>query len=121
MVGVTAKVDNGDTAETCNKDFGKNLDDAIELFTPEVVFANFQAQCIIGLQSFMRNQMRLVDENGKLTPVTGKALQKAVDEWKPGEKKPAKSPVERAKDQMGKLSPEQRAALFAEFQKDKAA
>ncbi len=79
MVEVTAKIDNGKTAETCVKDFGENLDDAIVLFTAEVVFANFRAQCIIGLQAFIRNQLRLVDENGKPTPVTGKALQKAVD------------------------------------------
>ena len=115
MTDVTASLGKGGESETCSYDFGADLDNAVEKFGAEVVFANFRAQATIGLQAFMRNSMRLTDSEGKLTPVRGKALQKEVTAWTPGEKKPARSPVEKAKDQMGKLTPEQRAALFAEF------
>ena len=116
MTDITASLGkkSGDS-ETCSYDFGEDLDAAVEIFGGEVVYANFKAQATIGLQSYMRNQMRLTDSEGKATPIRGKALQKAVEDWVPGEKKPARSPVEKAKDQMSKLSPEQRAALFKEF------
>ena len=119
MVVITAKYGDGENSETCKYDFGEDLSAAIELFGEEIIFVNFRAQCIIGIQSHMRNEMRSVDSEGKATPVLGKGLQKSVTAWKPGAKKPAKSATERAKETMGKLSPEQRAALFADFQNEK--
>ena len=111
---ITAKRGRGDEieGETCSYNFGDNLDESVKLFGKESVHNGFAAQSTIALQSYMRSHMNPENEGGA---TLGDKLQKVVDGWKPGAKAPGISKQEKAKRSLESLSPEDRAAILAEF------
>ena len=116
MTEITAKVGRGDEAATVKTefDFGENLADAVKKFTEAVVFAHWRASVIIGLQNYMRALLK-----------AGKApafiLKDVKENWKPGVRAPAKSPVEKAQGLFDSLTPEQQDALIKRAQQKTAA
>ena len=89
-------------------DFGDNLDEAVSVYGEEVVFSRYKAAAVIDLQAYMRNQIRAEKSEAE--------IRTAVSEWKPGVKQSSgKSKEERAREILGKLSAEERAAILAEF------
>ena len=111
---ITAKVGRGDESESVKTeyDFGENLPDAVKKFTEAVVFAHWRASVIIGLQNYMRAFLKA----GK-TPA--QILKLVQNEWKPGVRAPAKSPVEKAQGLFDSLTPEQQDALIKRAQTKK--
>lgn len=116
-VSATAKIKDAESGEvkeeiteTVQYDFGENVLDAVDKFGEEVVFTNFKQSAVIALQSRMRSLV----VGSKDTPgVRGKALQKAVSEWKPGVKTiTRKSPAEKIKGLLEGKSPEEIAELL---------
>ena len=112
---VTAKVGRGDEAESVSTayDFGDDLPDAVKKFTDKVVFAHWIASVTIGLQNYMRALLK----SGKGAAEILKAVK---DEWKPGVRAPAKSPVEKAQSLFDSLTPEQQDALIKRAQAKKS-
>lgn len=111
----SAKLTNSDPVEV-DYDFGGNLEEAVATFGEEVVFARYKASAIIDLQSLVRGQIRKVKE-GETIDVA--KIQGVVAEWVPGVRQArGKSSEEKAKDAIGKLSPDARAALLAELMAD---
>lgn len=108
-IDVTAKLGKAEDAQTevCKYNFGDDIDQMIEIFSGEIVYSQAKSAMVVALQGYMRSVMR-ADE-----PKTGKELQKLVKDWKPGTKAPAKSKVERAKDQIEKLTETQKDELRA--------
>lgn len=90
-------------------DFGDTLAEAVEKFGEEVVFTRYKAAAVIDLQALMRNMIRAQKSEDE--------IREAVSEWKPGVRQlKGKSKEERARELLGKLSAEERAAILAEFQ-----
>ena len=111
---VTAKVGRGDEADkvSTSYDFGEDLADATKKFSEAIVFAHWRASVTIGLQNYMRALLKA----GK----TAEEIIKAVkEEWKPGVRVPAQSPVEKAESLFNSLSTEQQDALIKRAQTKK--
>lgn len=92
-------------------DFGGNVEEMIELFGDQVVYANARAQMVIGLQAMMRRAM-MPDKEGKTK--TDDEISAMAKEWTPGDRTVTrKTAVEKAKDLLGGMSPEEKAELLA--------
>ena len=113
---ITAKVGRDDTAVsvTASYDFGDDLPDAVKKFTDKVVYAHWIASVTIGLQNYMRALLKAGKSAADI-------LKMVKDEWKPGVRAPAKSPVEKAQSLFDSLTPAQQDALIKRAQQKKAA
>jgi|SRR6185437_1233575 len=89
--------------------FPETLDEAVEAYGEDVVFANFKANCVVGLQGNIRSRVE-----GK-EPKTGKALQDTFADWKPGTRASGIGRVEKLKERIKKMSPEDKARLLEEL------
>ena len=99
---VSAKL-SGETDEqavSVNFDFGDNLQDAVQKFGEEAVFNAFRQQSRVNLQSLIRRHKQNGDD--------AKTIQKAADEWKPGQVKPKRSKAERLQEDISNLSEEEK-------------
>jgi len=89
-------------------DFGDGLDEAIEKFGEDVVFARYKASAVIDLQSAMRGWIKQKKPNEEIA--------KLASEWKPGTRQSrGKTKEEKARDALGRLSDVERAALLEEY------
>ena len=94
-------------------DFGDDLAAMITLFGEEVVHSNAKQSMRITLQARMRNDMDYDDE-GDEEPITDEVLQANATAWKPGVASATrKTPAEKAREALGKLSESERAELLA--------
>lgn len=103
------KKDEESPSTTLNYQEAESLDELVEQFTEEVVFSHAMSSLMVWRQGFARGQMKAKD------PKTGKALQEALDEAKPGVRAPAADRVEKLRDRLDKLSPEEKAELLAQL------
>jgi hypothetical protein len=104
---VSAK--NGQEAKTASANFkvAENLDELSSQFGAEVVFSHAKRSIIIALQTTMRAAI----EANK----TPEEIQAIVDDWKPGLKKPAKSPLDKVRDEISRMSPEDKKRIMKEL------
>lgn len=94
-------------------DFGNDLDSAVALFGADVVFAGFKADAKVGLQSFIRARLNATEEDSEALKYTDEEIVTAASEWKPGTKaRTASDPMAKLQALLGKLTPEQKAALL---------
>lgn len=102
-IAATVKLDDGkELVGEFTYDFGDNLQEAIEKFGEEVVYARFKAAVVVDVQGVARRLM-----SGK-EPKKGKALQDAINEWKPGVQRSRKSKTEKALAILEGMSDEER-------------
>jgi hypothetical protein len=102
-------------------DFGASIDEAVEKFGEDVVFAGFVASATIDLQNYIRTKLEAVakDADGKVIPDGGFAQTDVEIEfdfasWKPGIKTRERvSPMDKIKKLLGGLSAAQKEALLA--------
>jgi hypothetical protein len=93
--------------------FGETVADAIEMFGEEAVFAGFKADCKVGVQAFVRGRLKATEEDSEAAKYSDEDIIAAVADWKPGTKSRASAdPMAKLQALLGKLSPEQRAALL---------
>lgn len=92
-----------------NYDIGDNIQELSDQFGEEVVYSRARQSIIIAIQSFLRTQIE-----AEKTPAE---IQEAVAEWKPGVRKPAKTPEDRAREAFAAMSPEQRKAFLSDLKK----
>lgn len=113
---VSAKLSDHDQTVAVNYNFGADLDEMSELFTPEVVYNKALDAMVIDLQAKLRRHLRaalVADKEGKTTALP-KDLQTLVADWKPSAgRTERKSAAEKVAGLVGKLSAEDRAALIA--------
>jgi hypothetical protein len=91
-------------------DFGRDVGEAIALFNNDGPYGDVVHDLFI---TAAKMQLRAFVLDGGLT---GAALASAVAAWKPEIKHMGKPPLEKAKAIVGKLSPEERAALLKQLQ-----
>lgn len=109
---VAAKVTEGDRSGEVFEvkiDLPESIEEALEMYGPEISFSHLSASVIIALQSFVRIQI-------KKDGATPESVQEAVDKWRPGTKQRGRTMAEKVQDMLGKLSDEERADLLAEYQ-----
>lgn len=88
-----------------NYDFGDSLQDAVDKFGEDVVFESFKAHAKINLQALLRRAMA-PDKEGNVK--SDAEIHQMVSEWKPGVSQVTrKSSLEKAQDQVEKLSPDE--------------
>lgn len=109
---VTAQLTSGDhNGKSATVDYqpldAADIESLVSSFGEDAVFNHAKRSFVVGLQSFIRTQI----EAGK----SQEEIQTACQDWKPGQRRPGKSPQERIQEQMNKLTPEQRAALLQEY------
>lgn len=102
------------TGQTVEADFDMpdDLDTLVSKYGKEIVYSHAKGSLVVALQGFMRGQL---DRNKSAAEV-----QTAVADWKPGQRKQGKSPVEKAREQIANLSPEEKAAILKELRSNKA-
>ena len=103
-VKVEASLPKEDKSAVIEYDFGENVDEAVEKFGEEIVFAHFKGSAVIALQGRMRSLLK-----------AGKNVVEELKEWKPGIRTPGKSKVEKADELLAGLSEEEKAALLAKY------
>lgn len=107
-VEVSAERTNG---PSCTVEFtvGDNVAELMEQFGEEVIYSHVRRSLVIALQAYVRTQL---DKD----PVpSAEEIQKLVDDWKPGLRRAAKSPKERALEELARMSPADRAQLLKEL------
>lgn len=104
---VTAERPGTGAACTVKVPFAENLEELKTQFGEEVIYTKARQSMVIALQSFLRG---LLDANK-----SQEEIQQAAVEWKPGMRRPAKTPEDAARDALGKMSAEQRAAFIKEL------
>jgi hypothetical protein len=97
---------NGASA-TAKFNIGETAAELIEQFGEEVVYSHVRRSLVIAIQAAMRG----MTDAGK----SPEEIQEAVTNWKPGLKKPAKSALEKAREELAKMSPADRKALVAQI------
>ena len=103
---VTGALGRGETAKkyTVNYDFGADLDAAVKLFGPQVIFDGFVGKEVINLQNLIRTAINA----GKKS----EEIDKLAAAWKPGIKvSRKKSQYEKTLATVGDLTPEQLATI----------
>lgn len=118
---VKAKQSGNNHVVTVGYDFGDNLNEAVELFGEDVIFAKFKQAAIVDFQSILRRHMFTVDGEGDSVTLTAidsedVALIEAVADWKPGvSTRVTKSPKEKAMAALKGMSPEEIEQMLAEL------
>jgi len=101
------------TAETVNVDIPTNIEGLVKKYGAEFCAARLVTSLVIDYQAVMRSKM--YDKKTKKKGLTGKSLQDAVDKYKPSTKKRGKSWVEKTREKVKSMSPEEKRALIAEL------
>lgn len=110
MTTISAQCTKGDNAGksvSVDVDFGSNITEAMEKFGEATCFNHLTASLTVALQGWLRSQIK----QGK----TPEEISTAASTWKPGQRRQGKSPQEKLKEQLEKMSPEERAALLKEY------
>jgi len=105
-IEVKAERTNGSSV-TAQWNLGDNVADLISQFGEEVIYSHVRRSLVIAVQAFMRTML----DGGK----SPEEIQAAVKEWKPGLRRAAKTPIERAREEIARMSPADRAALAKEI------
>ncbi len=112
---IAAKLSDHDQVVSVNYNFGKDLDEMTELFTPEVVYNKAMDSMVIDAQAKLRRHLRAAlvgDKDGKKTPMP-KDTQELFADWKPSAgRTERKSAAEKVQTLVGKVSAEERADLI---------
>lgn len=112
-ISAKAGTDENSPSATVSFDFGDNLDEAVSLFGPEVVYSRFKAACTVDLQALIRRHL-----DGE-TPKTEAEIQALVNEWKPGvNSKKRRSAKEKAEELFSTLSEADKKALLESLLND---
>lgn len=102
-----------------NFDMSENLAELSNQFTEELVYNHAKRSIIIALQGFMRSIMDQETEKGKSQAEIAQTVADAVTQWKPSQKKAAKTTAEKARDILSRLSPAERKALLKDYSSKK--
>lgn len=89
-----------------------SLQELVDSLGEDYVRKKVQAQLIIDFRSKIRTQLEKKDDNGDYSVSVEEIQNSDYSDWTP-ELKQRKSAEEKAKEQIDKLSPEQRAAVLA--------
>lgn len=92
---------------TVKMQMAENISELMEQFGADVVFSHAKRSIIIALQTSLRGAIK----GGK----SDEEVQALANDWKPGLKKPAKSPLEKIKEELARLSPEDRKRIASEI------
>lgn len=104
---VTATIADGSASVTFPYDFGDNLQDAVSKFGEPIVWAYAQRALVIAAQGHARSLIKSEKSKDEILAT--------MAEWKPGAPRQAKTAEDRAREILGKISPEERAKLLAEL------
>jgi hypothetical protein len=109
-IDIPAERQNGSSA-TAKYEMPDTVAGMTEKFGEDVVYSHVKRSLVIAIQAYMRPMI----DAGK----SAEEIQTAVTDWKPGVKKAAKSPLERAREELTKMSPADRKALMSELRSRK--
>jgi len=108
LIEISSERRTGGSAQ-CQYEMPDDLPSCIEKFGGDVVYSHVRRSLIIALQASMRIWM----DAGK----SPEEIQAMASEWMPGLKKATRTPLERAREELAKMSPADRKALAAELRK----
>lgn len=112
LVKITAKRKKTGAEQTVEIEIPDTIQAMVEAWSEETVYSHVKGSIIVAVQGFMRGQL----DRGK----SPEEVTKSTQEWKPGQRKPGKSPQEKFRDLFGKLSPQERASMLKELRKSPA-
>lgn len=104
---ITAKLGKDGAPYEAEYNFGDNLKSMIALYGEDVVYNKAKSAMIVDLQGVMRNSIK--------AKKPAKEIAELIAKWKPGVRKPSKSPVVKVQEHFAKLSVEDRKALLKEL------
>jgi hypothetical protein len=110
---LTAKNGNEAKASTVKTQIGENIEELGGQFGNDVVYSHARRSIIIAMQTSIRGML----EQGK----SDAEIQAQMAEWKPGLKRPAKTPLDRVRDEFTRMSPEDRKRILKELREKASA
>jgi hypothetical protein len=110
---LTAKNGNEAKGATVKAQIGETLEELGGQFGPDVVYSHARRSIIIAMQTSIRGML----ETGK----TDEEIQANMAEWRPGLKRPSKTPLDRVRDEFTRMSPEDRKRILKELREKAAA
>lgn len=99
-----AKTGNPVTTEV---DLGDSLQDMIDKFGEQVVYDRALRSLKISFQSWVMGQLQAGKSKDE--------IQKEAKDWKPGNRKRGRTPAERLKDELAKMTPEEQQEFFKQY------
>jgi hypothetical protein len=109
---LTAKNGNEAKGTTVKVQLGDTLDELGGQFGTDIVYSHARRSIVIAMQTSIRGML----EAGKST----EEIQSAMVDWKPGVKRAAKSTYDRVKEDIARMSPEDKKRIMKEL-REKAA
>lgn len=106
MTEITAQTTEG-ASVSFPYEFGADLQEAIALFGEDIVWNYALRGLTIASQGYARGMIK----SGK----NAEEIVEAMKTWKPGMPRPSRSPEDKIRDLMEKMSPEDREALLQEI------
>jgi hypothetical protein len=107
MANIVANTKDGEHSIEFDYDFGDSLDQAVERFGAEIVWAHTLRSLTIAVQGAARGMMK----SGK----SREEILDAMSKWKPGEPRQVKSNDEKMAELVAKMTPAQLEALSAQL------
>jgi len=104
---MTAKNGNESKAATIKVNVPENLDELGQHFGPDVVYSHARRSIIIAMQTSIRGML----EAGKSVD----EIQSTMQDWKPGLKRPAKTAMDRVREEISRMSPEDKKRILKEL------
>jgi hypothetical protein len=104
---MTAKNGNEARSATVTVNVPENLEELGQHFGQDVVYSHAKRSIVIAMQTSIRGML----EAGK----SDAEIQQAMVEWKPGVKRPAKSPMDRVREEISRMSPEDKKRILKEL------
>jgi len=104
---LTAKNGNEAKSASAKMNVGENLEELGNQFGQEVVYSHARRSIVIAMQTSIRGML----EQGK----TEHEIQAAMAEWRPGVKRPAKTAMDRVREEISRMSPEDKKRILKEL------
>jgi|SRR5262245_15419385 len=110
---MTAKNGNEARGATAKVNVGENIDELAGQFGSDVVYSHARRSIVIAMQTSIRGML----EQGK-----GESeIQAAMVDWKPGVKRPAKTAMDRVREEISRMSPEDKKRILKELREKASA
>ena len=104
---LTAKNGNEAKSASAKVQIGETLEELGNQFGTDVVYSHARRSIVIAMQTSIRGML----EQGK----SEHEIQTAMAEWRPGLKRPAKTPMDRVRDEIARMSPEDKKRILKEL------
>ena len=104
---VSAKRRDSDREVVVEYHFGDTVEELVENFGEDIIFQHARGSLTVSLQSYIRSQIDAEKSDEE--------IQDAADQWRPGQRRKAKSKADKVLEELSNMSEEERLAVLQKY------